>query len=72
MEQQAITFRIPKDLYERLRREAFEERRTMNEIVSETLGARYALLDRGGAIDHADGDPKNNDPNNLTVWTEGR
>jgi len=70
MDYQAITFRIPKDLYERLRREAFEQRRAMNEIVAETLAARYSILERGGTIAHVDGDPSNNDPDNLIVWAE--
>ena len=34
---QAITVRLPRDLYERLRREAFETRTPMNTIITERL-----------------------------------
>lgn len=64
---QAITFRLPEDLYEHLRHEAFETRRPMNELVAEAIAARYSVLRRGGAIAHIDGDPHNNDhPSNAS------
>jgi hypothetical protein len=40
MEQQAITFRLPGELYEWLRREAFETREAMNSIVIAALEDR--------------------------------
>ena len=42
MDQQAITFRLPKNLYEQLRRTAFERRTSMNEIVVEGIELRLA------------------------------
>jgi predicted transcriptional regulator len=45
MEQQAITFRLPADLYERLRRLAFELRIPMNTIVAEAAAERVARLE---------------------------
>lgn len=70
MDYKAITFRLPLDLYERLRREAFETRRPMNELVAEAVAGRYSLLDRKGTVAHIDGDPRNNDPGNLYVWAD--
>ena len=68
MTAKAVTFRLPEDLHERLRREAFETRRPMNELVIEALAARYSLLESGGSIVHVDSDPRNNDLANLLVW----
>jgi hypothetical protein len=68
MENQAVTFRLPKALYESLRQEAFETRRSMNELVAEAIAARITLIENGGGIDHLDGNPRNNDPENLDVW----
>lgn len=70
METQAITFRIPKAMYEDLRQEAFDTRRPMNEIVAESIGTRFSLLEHGGAVVHLDGDPRNNDSENLEVREE--
>jgi hypothetical protein len=68
MEFQAITFRLPAGLYEKLRAEAFETRRPMNELVAEAVAARISLYDNGGGIVHVDGNSRNNDPENLDVW----
>jgi predicted transcriptional regulator len=38
---QAITVRIPMDLYERLRREAFETRTSQAAIITAELAERY-------------------------------
>lgn len=70
METQAITFRIPKDLYENLRQESFDTRRPMNELVAEAIGARCSLYEHGGGITHIDGNQANNDSANLDVWEE--
>ena len=37
MDEQPITFRLPKELYEWLRREAFERRNSMNAILVAAL-----------------------------------
>jgi hypothetical protein len=65
METRAITFRLPLDVYENLRREAFVTRRPMNELVTESVAARYA--GRHKVIHHIDGNPGNNDPANLRL-----
>jgi len=62
---QAITVRLSRQLYENLRREAFAAHRAMNEIVVESVAARYA--GRGKVIHHIDGDMTNNDPGNLRL-----
>ena len=41
-ETQAITVRLPKDLYERLRLEAFEKRTSQAAIITEALSQRYS------------------------------
>jgi hypothetical protein len=67
-ETQPITFRLPADLYEWLRREAFETREPMNTIAVEALAAERGR--RGGSgreVVHRDGDPRNNDPANLEL-----
>lgn len=46
METQAITVRLPVELYERLRREAFEERTSQAAIITETLTERYERIDK--------------------------
>jgi predicted transcriptional regulator len=42
---QAITIRLPKPIYERLRREAFEKRTSQVAIITEELRDRYKRLD---------------------------
>jgi hypothetical protein len=37
---QAITIRLPKDVYEDLRREAFDKRTSMNALIVEAVRAR--------------------------------
>ena len=49
-ETQAMTVRLSAGLYEKLRREAFEMRKSMNELVIESLTTRYA----GGVTVRAD------------------
>lgn len=41
METQAITVRLPTDLYEQLRLEAFETRNSQADIIREALTERY-------------------------------
>ena len=41
-----MSVRLPDDMHERLRREAFEQRRPMNELVAEALAARFKGWDR--------------------------
>jgi hypothetical protein len=65
METRAITFRLPLDVYENLRREAFVTRRPMNELVTESVAARYA--GKRKVVHHIDGDTGNNDPANLVL-----
>lgn len=65
MDSQAVTFRLPREVYENLRREAFVTRRPMNEIVTESVAARYA--GKRKVIHHIDGDAGNNDPANLEL-----
>ena len=45
-----MTVRLPDDVYEHLRREAFETRRPMNELVTESLGARHVTAEQYGDI----------------------
>jgi predicted DNA-binding protein len=45
MDTQALSFRLPKALYERLRRVAFELRMPMNTIVIEGVERRVAELE---------------------------
>lgn len=62
---QAFSIRLPRDLYEELRRESFETRRPMNELITESVVARYA--GKRKVIHHIDGNPYNNDPANLEL-----
>lgn len=41
MDTQAITIRLPADIYEKLRRDAFDQRTSMNAIINEELTSRY-------------------------------
>lgn len=43
MDTTATTIRLPKELYERLRREAFEKRISQASIVTEALSRRYGI-----------------------------
>jgi len=45
-----MTVRLPDDVHENLRREAFKTRRPMNELVSESLSARYVTAEQYGDI----------------------
>lgn len=45
METQALTIRLPMDVYEQLRREAFEKRTSQVAIITETLRRRYENAD---------------------------
>lgn len=45
MDTQAITIRLPRDIYESLRRESFETRQPMNTIISEGLRLRLDEID---------------------------
>jgi hypothetical protein len=65
MDTQTMSIRLPRDVYENLRSEAFVTRRPMNEIITESVAARYH--GRGKAVHHIDGDPLNNDPANLVL-----
>ena len=53
MDEQAITFRLPKELHRRLRRVAFDMETTMNAIAIEGIERRVAELEaearEGGA-----------------------
>lgn len=63
-----MTVRLPKDLYEQLRREAFEERTSQTAIITEALKDRFAQRSlRGKAARHRDGNPRNNDLSNLEI-----
>jgi len=63
-----MSTRIPPDLYEWLRHEAFELREPMNAIVVAALEERRARSGtRGRWVFHKDGDPANNDPGNLEL-----
>ena len=60
--------RLPTDLHEWLRREAFELREPMNAIVVAALEERRARSGaRGRWVYHKDGDPRNSDPANLEI-----
>ena len=61
---QAMTIRFPADVYENLRREAFVTKRAMNELVVESVAARYA--GKRKVVHHIDG-TRNNDPSNLRL-----
>lgn len=60
-----MTVRFPRDIYENLRREAYVTRRPMNELVTESVAARYA--GKRKVVHHIDGDTGNNDPANLVL-----
>jgi hypothetical protein len=63
-----MTARLPADLHEWLRREAFELRAPMNSIVVAALEERRARNGmRGRWVYHKDGDPLNSDPGNLEI-----
>jgi hypothetical protein len=63
-----MSTRLPTDLHEWLRREAFELREPMNAIVVAALEERRARSGaRGRWVYHKDGDPLNNDPANLEI-----
>lgn len=40
-ETQTMTIRLPRDIHERLRREAFDQRTSMNAIIASELEQRY-------------------------------
>lgn len=46
METQAITVRLPVELYERLRREAFDKRTSQVAIITEALEERFGRIDQ--------------------------
>ncbi len=46
MDEKAMTLRLPEALYERLRKEAFDQRVPMSEIVRDALSARFKTWDR--------------------------
>lgn len=50
METQALTVRLPKEIYEQLRREAFEKRTSQAAIITQELTDRYgqAATTEGG------------------------
>jgi len=52
-----MTVRFPRDVYENLRREAYVTRRPMNELVTESVAARYtgtvAVQERIGRLSAA-------------------
>jgi hypothetical protein len=60
-----MTIRLPAGVYENLRREAFVAHRAMNEIIVESVAARYAGKHK--VIHHIDGNAANNDPANLAL-----
>ena len=63
-----MSTRLPADLHEWLRREAFDLREPMNSIVVAALEERRARNGaRGRWVFHKDGDPLNNDPSNLEL-----
>lgn len=41
-EVQAITIRLPKDMYEELRRQAFDQRTSINALIVEAVHAKHA------------------------------
>jgi predicted DNA-binding protein len=50
METQAMTLRLPKELYERLRLEAFEKHISQAEIIREALTERYERTDEAWPV----------------------
>jgi len=73
---QAMSARLPVSLHEELRLEAFERRVPMNTILVESVAAhvaaRKAGVKPGDWIIHKDGDPANNDLDNLEVVRPSR
>jgi predicted transcriptional regulator len=53
MDVQAITVRLPVDLYEKLRREAFEQHTSQAAIITEALAERYKRVASSEADRHA-------------------
>jgi hypothetical protein len=47
---QAITVRLPVELYERVRREAFEARASQADIIREALSERYRRMDAAASV----------------------
>jgi hypothetical protein len=67
-EVQAMSVRLPADLYEWLRLEAFNTREPMSTIIIAALEERRARSGmRGKWVFHKDGDPRNLDPSNLEL-----
>lgn len=63
-----MSARLPADLHEWLRREAFDLREPMNSIVVAALEERRARSStRGRWVFHKDGDPLNSDLSNLEL-----
>lgn len=52
-ETQAMTIRLPKDLYERVRHEAFDQHTSQTAIVARALTERYERIDGSEAGPHA-------------------
>jgi len=68
-----MSIRLPGDLHEWLRREAFETREPMNGIIVAALNERRTRSGmRGKWVYHKDGDPRNNDPSNLELREQQR
>lgn len=68
MDTQPMTVRFPPDVYEELRREAFDTHGHMNTIVVEAVKEHQAARGlRGQEVNHKDGGPLNNDPANLEL-----
>jgi predicted HicB family RNase H-like nuclease len=55
MESQAMTIRVPGDLYEQLRRAAFEARVPMNALINEGIELRLAELKAAAASENGSG-----------------
>ncbi len=67
-----MSLRLPADLHEWLRREAFDLREPMNGIIVDALEERRARSSlRGRWVFHKDGDLLNNDPSNLQLREAG-
>ena len=65
---QALSIRLSRDLYERLRKAAFDHREPMNSIIARGTETELSRLRmRGKEIRHKDGNPCNNDPANLRI-----
>jgi HNH endonuclease len=63
-----MTVRLPGELYEWLRREAFETREPMSVIIIAAISEHRARASaRGKGIHHKDGNPRNNDLDNLEL-----